>query len=207
MPAKDGLMITMNTSMTTKLKQIADIRAGYTYRETPKPMPDSGILMLQIRDVRDSQIIDIDSLQEIKWEGKESQVLKQGEVVIAARGIHNTAALLQLSKTDKKVVPSNQLLILTPKKNILPEYLCWILNYAKTQQQLDEMRTGTNIPSINKRHLEELSVSLPTLEVQQKIIRLYQLRQKEKALVAALETNREVLINGMYQKLLKESHK
>ena len=82
-----------------------------------------------------------------------------------------------------------------------------MLDFELFQQQLDEMRTGTNIPSINKRHLEELSVSLPTLEVQQKIIRLYQLRQKEKALVAALETNRDVLINGMYQKLLKEGHK
>lgn len=203
----DGLIATTNMGIMTKLIQIADIRAGYTYRETPKPMPDSGILMLQIRDMRDSQTIEIETLQEIKWEGKESQVLKQGEVVIAARGIHNTAAILQWNKTDKKVIPSNQLLVLTPKQNILPEYLCWVLNYPKTQQQLDEMRTGTNIPSINKRHLGELSVPLPTLEVQQKIIRLYQLRQKEKALVEALETNRDALTNGIYQKLLKEGIK
>lgn len=203
----DGLIATTNMGIMAKLIQIADIRAGYTYRETPKPMPDSGILMLQIRDMRDSQTIEIETLQEIKWEGKESQVLKQGEVVIAARGIHNTAALLQWNKTDKKVIPSNQLLVLTPKQNILPEYLCWVLNYPKTQQQLDEMRTGTNIPSINKRHLGELSVPLPTLEVQQKIIRLYQLRQKEKALVEALETNRDALTNGIYQKLLKEGIK
>lgn len=203
----DGLIATTNMGIMTKLKQIADIRAGYTYRETPKPMPDSGILMLQIRDIRDSQTIDIETLQEIKWEGKESQVLKQGEVVIAARGIHNTAALLQLNGTDKKVVPSNQLLVLTPKKTVLPDYLCWVLNYPKTQQQLDEMRTGTNIPSINKKHLEELSVPLPALDVQQKIIRLYELRQKEKSLMEELETNRDTLINGMYQKLLKEDIK
>jgi hypothetical protein len=163
--------------------------------------------MLQIRDMRDSQIIDIEALQEIKWEGKQSQVLKQGEVVIAARGIHNTAALLQVNKTDKKVIPSNQLLVLTPRKNILPEYLCWVLNYPKTQQQLDEMRTGTNIPSINKKHLEELSIPLPEMEVQKQIIRLYQLRQKEKALVETLEINRDTLINGIYQKLLKECTK
>ncbi|WP_415176962.1 restriction endonuclease subunit S [Porticoccus sp.] len=203
----DGLIVTTNMGIMTKLKRIADIRAGYTYRETPKPMPGSGILMLQIRDMRDSQIIDIEALQEIKWEGKQSQVLKQGEVVIAARGIHNTAALLQVNKTDKKVIPSNQLLVLTPRKNILPEYLCWVLNYPKTQQQLDEMRTGTNIPSINKKHLEELSIPLPEMEVQKQIIRLYQLRQKEKALVETLEINRDTLINGIYQKLLKECTK
>ncbi|MFT6664715.1 MAG: hypothetical protein ACJA05_001563 [Porticoccus sp.] len=207
MSAMDGLIVTTNMGIMTKLKRIADIRAGYTYRETPKPMPGSGILMLQIRDMRDSQIIDIEALQEIKWEGKQSQVLKQGEVVIAARGIHNTAALLQVNKTDKKVIPSNQLLVLTPRKNILPEYLCWVLNYPKTQQQLDEMRTGTNIPSINKKHLEELSIPLPEMEVQKQIIRLYQLRQKEKALVETLEINRDTLINGIYQKLLKECTK
>ena len=183
------------------LKDIADIRSGYTFRGKAKELKGSGIRILQIKDVRENLVIDGTSLTEIEWPGKSNiPTIKQGEIAIVARGITNNAALMESNAT---VVPSNQLLVLSIKSDsVVPEYLCWWLNRPSTQTILAGQHVGTSIPSLSKKELSHLSIPVPEIATQRKILNLYRLQAQEKVLYEQLQKNREVMLEGIFQQLL-----
>ncbi len=183
------------------LNKIADIRSGYTFRGKVDEKPGSGIRMLQIRDVRDNKIIQDRDLLEIEWKGNQNiPTIEQGDIAIIARGISNNAALMI---GTEKVVPSNQLLVLSVKsKEVLPEYLCWWLNRPSTQVILTGCHAGTSIPSISKKEMSGISIPVPALSIQNKILNLFQLQLQEKKLYERLLKNREIMLEGLFQQLL-----
>lgn len=183
------------------LNKIADIRSGYTFRGKVDEKPGSGIRMLQIRDVRDNKIIQDRDLVEIEWKGNQNiPTIEQGDIAIIARGISNNAALMN---GTEKVVPSNQLLVLSVKsKEVLPEYLCWWLNRPSTQVTLTGCHAGTSIPSLSKKELSGISIPVPDISIQNKILGLFKLQLQEKNLYERLLKNREIMLEGLFQRLL-----
>lgn len=193
--------IELNTAKFHHLKELAEIRAGYTFRGSPTELPGSGIRMLQIKDIRDTDTVNPDSLQAIAWTGKDSMPnLDENEIVVAARGLNNKAAIMRSSAT---VIPSNQLLVLRVKHNtVLPDYLCWFLNRTQTQKQLKDSQVGTNIPSLNKSGLGDIQVPIFSIETQQKLVALAMLQQQEQAAYQALINNRISMLEGVFQQLI-----
>lgn len=186
----------------TVLKKIADIRSGYTFRGKAKENPGSGIRMLQIRDVRENTVIHSHNLIEIEWQGNLNiPTIEQGDIAVVARGIANSAALMT---GTEKVVPSNQLLVLSVRTEaVLSEYLCWWLNHPSTQTILTGFHVGTSIPSLSKKELSELRIPIPDISTQRKILNLAQLKLQEKTLYEQLLKNREMMLEGLFQQLLK----
>lgn len=80
---------------------------------------------------------------------------------------------------------------------MLPQYLAWVLNSHTTQALLKGQAIGTSIPSISKRVLENLEISLPSIETQEAILQITKLRNKEKSLKKEIETLREKQIQAM----------
>lgn len=189
---------------TISIKDIASIRTGYSFRKGELQEGKKRALGLQISDLRENRIIHPENLSPIQWEGTgPSSLLKPGEVVLAAKGNHNRAAVY--NDVNSEVVPSSQFLILTIAKTgqILPEFLCWTLNYSATQQKLTELQGGTSIPSISKSALSSLPIPLPPMATQEKILRVQSLWEEEQALIDALNINREKMLRGMFQKLIR----
>ena len=185
----------------TILKKIADIRSGYTFRGKSKEKRGSGIRMLQIKDVRESSVIQCENLLEIEWPGRSNMpTIEKGDIAIVARGTTNNAALM---KSNATVVPSNQLLVLSIKSNlVVPEYLCWWFNRPSTQAVLTGQHAGTSIPSLSKKALSELSIPVPDIARQEKILNLSHLQAQEKALYESLLKNREMMLEGLFQQWL-----
>jgi restriction endonuclease S subunit len=183
------------------LKDIANIRSGYTFRGKAQAKRGSGIHMLQIRDLKDNFEIESRELLEIDWSGNNRMpTIEHHEIAIIARGSTNNAALM---KGDSKVIPSNQLLIVTIKsEQVIPAYVCWWLNRPTTQNKLAELHVGTSIPSLSKKELLGLDIFLPDTRTQQQVIRLSQLQLQEKALYERLLKNREIMLEGLFQQLL-----
>ncbi len=200
----DGAHI-KNKTMTklALINNIARIRTGYTFRKIESASESSGLLGLQINDLRHTRVIEPAQLSAIEWKGKgKPPVLLPGEVVLAAKGNHNRAALFP--ENDSSVVPSNQFLVLSVRNPecLSPEYLCWALNYPATQQQMAELQSGSSIPSISKKSLQGMSIPLPPLKTQQKILRLNRLWEEEASLTQALLANRATQLQGLFQALI-----
>lgn len=183
------------------LSELTEIRAGYTFRESPSELKGSGVRMLQIKDIRDTNIINPALLQEIEWTGKDSTPsLDVDEIAVAARGVSNKAAIMLSQAT---VIASNQLLIIQVKQNkLLPAYLCWYLNRETTQRKLKETHMGSNMPSINKAGLGSIGIPLLPMDQQLKIVRVAALQQQEQAANQALVNNRIKMLEGLFQQLI-----
>lgn len=196
-----ALLILGSSMNQVALKDIADIRSGYTFRGKAKVKPKSGIRMLQIKDLKDNFEIKNQELLEIQWSGNTRMpTIEYDEIAIIARGSTNNAALM---KSDFKIIPSNQLLILNIKsERVVPEYVCWWLNRPTVQNKLAELHVGTSIPSLSKKELLGLNICLPDIRTQQQIIKLSQLQLQEKVLYERLLKNREIMLEGLFQQLL-----
>lgn len=204
----------------TKIKalgDIADIRSGFTFREKIDELTSGGNAhVAQIKDVRSAwetthtAMLHAHQLPMINWEGKDKAFASPGTVLLPSRGskggYFRASCLVPDQSSELPVVVSSQFLMITPKQGILPEFLCWSLNRPEMQHWISEGAgsQGTSLVMLNATTAKALQLNIPTLAIQQKIMRLNELWEKEQQLTQALLSNRETMLQGMFQHLLLE---
>jgi len=120
----------------------------------------------------------------------EKHLLKDGDVLFAAKGTKNFAAVFE--NHNEPSVASTSFFVIRPTDNkVLPQFLAWFLNNHTTQTLLKGQAIGTSIPSISKQVLENLEMPVPDIKTQKAIIEISKLRNKEKSLKQKIETLRE----------------
>jgi restriction endonuclease S subunit len=120
----------------------------------------------------------------------EKHLLKNGDVLFAAKGTKNFAAVFE-NHNEPSVASTSFFVIRLTDKKVLPQYLAWFLNNHTTQTLLKGQAIGTSIPSISKQVLENLEIPVPNIKTQEAIVEISKLRNKEKALKQKIETLRE----------------
>lgn len=120
----------------------------------------------------------------------ERHLLKDGDVLFAAKGTKNFAAVFE-NHNEPSVASTSFFVIRSTDKKVLPQYLAWFLNNHTTQALIKGQAIGTSIPSISKQVLENLKITIPNIETQQAILQINKLRNKEKSLKQKIETLRE----------------
>lgn len=202
-----------NLKNVVKLSDIAEIRTGFTFREKVEELQTGNAHIVQIKDVRSlrdqtySQSLYSDDLPRINMPAKINAPLNIGSVLLPSRGEYYRAFYF-LGRRDKSldlpVIASSQFLILLPKtEELLPEYLCWYLNQPTTQHELSNKSQGSNISMLTVVKVSSLEIELPSLEKQKQIIQLNYIWEQEQALTQKLLQNREQMMRGMFQQLLK----
>lgn len=184
-----------------KLSELAEVRSGHTFRGALEHDPAGEIRVLQIKDVRQQSVIDPQNLIAVRWAARTTPALLQaGDIAVIARGDINTAALF---KGGQSVVATSQFFIVSSKRfDVLPEYLCWMINLPQSQRSLE--RSGSSIQAITKAGLMDMTIPLPPLTTQYKLIGIQHLWNEEDRLIARLQTNRAQMLQGIYQHLIKD---
>ena len=184
------------------LKDITEVIAGYSFRTALQGKEDASLFVLQAKNILDGSMVDENNLDGIDFENYRSKaVVKKGDVVVSSRGSFRAGSV---SLETKDIIASSSVYILRLKKEtVLSEYLAIYLNSIEGQKQLLESATGATIKAIRKNDLENISVTVPSVEKQEKIIGLYHTSKKlQKALARKMKlinSINEVAIN----KLLK----
>lgn len=106
------------------------------------------------------------------------------------------------SQVSNRLLPPASSLLSAQKQDVLPEYLCWLINLPQSQRSLE--RSGSAIQAISKASLMDMKIPLPPLATQQKLIALQALWDEEDELITRLQTNREQMLQGIYQHLIKD---
>lgn len=130
-------------------------------------------------------------LAEVRFgEVKARHVLEYGDVLFAAKGTKNFA--VAVGRDWIPAVASTSFFVIRLKTSeVLPEYVAWYLNHPQQQQKLKGQARGTAIASIGKEALSGLEVSVPPLDVQEKVVRIAGLRKRETHLERELGDLRE----------------
>lgn len=123
----------------------------------------------------------------------EKHFLRGGDVLFAAKGTKNFAAVYE-SQNPTAVASTSFFILRVISKEILPNYLSWFLNHPETQKMIKDNARGTAIPSIRKTVLEDIEISIPSIEKQRSIIQLSILMRKEIELRMSIIKQRKQLI-------------
>ena len=120
----------------------------------------------------------------------EKHFLKTGDVLFAAKGTKNFAAVYE-SNGHPCVASTTFFVIRVQEKIILPEYLVWFLNHPATKKNLKSQAIGTALQSISKAVLQELEISIPPIETQRAILKIHSLQQQEQNIQKQMEDLKE----------------
>ena len=117
-------------------------------------------------------------------------LLRVGDVLFAAKGTKNFAAVY-VEHNLPAVASTSFFVIRLLGSDLLPEYLAWFLNNPSTQASLKAKAMGTSIPSISKQVLEDLEITIPSIDKQKSVVLISKLRLQEKKIQMKLESLRD----------------
>jgi len=187
--------------MKIKLKMLASIQTGHSFRSKLEPDTDGNISVIQMKDLTEDNRLNSEELVQIDMQDlKEHHRVKINDLVFRSRGQTNTAAIIDQQLKDT-VIAAPLLRIRVESNSILPAYLCWFINQPSSQAMLQSKATGTAVRMIGISALEELEVVVPSLDIQQKIIKIYQLSIDEQKLMNTLAKKKEVLTDAILMHL------
>jgi restriction endonuclease S subunit len=168
------------------LADVADVFTGYPFRGKVYPEEGGDLAVVQIKDVDAAAGLRLENLIMLRDErGKYGRyLLEAGDVLFQSRGNHHPVAVV---RDGMHGIAALGLHIIRPnKKHLRPEYLAWFMNYPQTQAKLKDAARGSYIPFVAKGDLAAFSIPIPSLEVQDRIGRIDQLRRQERQLVSRL---------------------
>jgi restriction endonuclease S subunit len=184
------------------LKHIASIQTGIFAKTTN----EGQIVYLQAKHFDENGILKTSLYPDLKAEDiSEKHLLKNSDIIFAAKGTKNFAALYE--SKNKPAVASTSFFVIRLNEDfqakILPEYLTWYLNSASSQNYLKSQAVGSSIVSISKSVIDELELSIPDLDTQKAILRITHLRNAERKLQQQIEMLREKQIQQQIINALK----
>jgi len=182
--------------MKLKIKQLATVRMGYSFRSRLEASRGGEVAVIQMKDLLQDNTVSCKKLVKIEMETvKEHHLAQKGDLVFRSRGQITTAAIL-LEDPGKAVVAAPLLrLRITKSDKILPEYLNWYINQRDAQIFLASRAKGTVQKMISKQAIEDLEVYLPTLEQQKNIVELAKLSARERTILNTLSEKRDQYIS------------
>lgn len=193
-------------SATAKIRDLAQIRAGYQTRKAVKEIPSGSHFLIQIRDFNeDRTLLNTRDLARVEpGPINEQQVLREGDVLFLAKGARNFAVVA--SGLPKPVLASSYFFILRPGRRIDPGYLVWFLNLDTTKKLLSRQAgTSAHMPVVRREVLEDLELPLPDLETQRKVVELDRLMRRQQQLLSELAEARKVLFTQAAVRLANQT--
>lgn len=190
--------------LTTRLASISSIQTGYSFRNGLTASRE-GVLVVQLKDVQASGVIDAGSLIRAEDEGfSEQHKLIHGDLVFRSRG--QSLNMGFASMTGEPIIVAAPLFKVSVDQSVaLPEFVAWYVNSFAGQAYFESVAEGSSIKMVSKASLAELQIPLPPISDQEAITNLTRLGRQERQLSEQILKKRELLINTRIQRYLQES--
>ena len=185
-----------------KIKEIASVIAGYTFRGAIKENSEGMLYVLQAKNIKDELIIGGKMLVKTKFNTSHTKAFaRDGDVAVSTRGMFRSAVL----RSSKKIIASSSvyLLRLNSDCSILPEYLSIYLNSAFGQKDIMQITTGAAIKLILRKDLENIKIPVLPLSQQEKVVALYQNIKLQENLLKRRNELHQNIMNATFQQLVR----
>lgn len=180
-----------------KLGEVATVQLGITFRgaDAARHDPNGTHQLIRIGDISEDGEIRAAEPNRVRIdEASAGRVeLRDGDVVLAARGTRMTAAVFDGS--FPAVVGSQFCIIRPDPDRLLPAYLRWFLNLPSIQENLLSRARGSYVRSLPSGALADLDIRVPAIGRQRAMVKIHELRLREKQLMSQLAERRALLID------------
>ena len=193
--------------MNKKLKDIANISAGYIFRSEVESNINGNVNLLKSKALSGDEYVHItpEDLQRVSVDKvKLENIIKSGDVLFKAKGLTNEALFIE-EVPNNTIVSSLYFIVRVSDKTIKPEFLTWYLNQKIIGVYLKKyagFTPGATISSVSKNVLEDLKVVIPSMEDQEKIVKFQELSIKEKKLMDEIYQKKLVLREAVHKQRL-----
>ena len=184
------------------LGALAIVKSGYPFRGSIEEAADADALAVQMKDVDPEQGVSWSGVTRTSLAGrKQPDWLKAGDVLFVSKGARFYAVCIDEPPTQAVCSPHFFHLQVAPGASLLPAFLAWQINQPPFQRQLQQAAEGSSQLSIRRPVLESLSLSVPSLADQQRIVALADLARHERRALYQLIHNREQQLQALAESL------
>jgi hypothetical protein len=182
------------------------VKSGHPFRGSIEEVTGGDALAVQMKDV------DVDL--GVNWAGairtsiagrKQPDWLKAGDVLFVSKGARFYAVCIDEPPSAAVCSPHFFLLQVLPRAALLPAFLAWQINQPPFQRQLQQAAEGSSQLSIRRPVLESLTLSVPSLADQHRIVALAELARAERRALSQLINNRERQLQSLAEDLAQSA--
>jgi restriction endonuclease S subunit len=187
------------------LSEFTTISTGYLFRSKLIHEDNGEYQVVQMKDIDAFNTINFSGLDRVNLKSiKKDNLLLKGDILFRSRGQQNLATLINQS-LDNTIAVSQFFIIRIKRDDVIPDYLAWYINQKPAQQYLARKAAGSNTQHINKANLEQLEISIPDIDLQNKIVEIHNLSIREENLLDAIKDKRKKLIVELMLKTINKS--
>ena len=178
--------------------ELLHLQGGYPFRGSIEESTDGGALAVQMKDV--------DPEHDVNWSGvmrttltgrKRPDWLKAGDILVVSKGARFYAVCLDDPPYPAVCSPHFFRLRVKSPAAVVPAFIAWQINQPPFQRQLQQAAEGSSQLSIRRPVLEALTLSIPSLTDQHRIVALAELARQERQTLKQLIANREQQLNAL----------
>ena len=198
--------------MINHFKNISTIITGHVFRSKIPYNTDGNINLLNMDAISTAGIVRIseENIKKIQLNNiKPEEIIMPGDILFKAKGLNNTAVLIDSIPPNTTVTASCHI-IRVVDKNFLPEYVCSWLNSAVAKNHFSKgagQVTGVTIANVSKATLEALEIPLMPLKNQKLISKIEECSKQEKELLLKIAEKKEMLNRAIIEKELQGVNK
>lgn len=188
------------------IKDVAELRAGFPFRGSIDEVPGGSTMAVQMKDVDPDTGIKWSSVICTELPGRKSpDWLQQGDVLFVSRGTRFHSICLDVPPGQAVCSPHFFHLRIKRGVQALPAFVSWQINQPPFQQQLQQSAEGSSQLSIRRPVMESLTIRLPTLADQRRIVSVVELALRERQVLMQIIQNRNLQLQALSEKLFKAS--
>ena len=144
-----------------KLRDLAEIHMGYTFRGSLKESTQGNTAILQMRDASQEGVAQPAQFARAEIANFPAHyLLGPGDLIFRSRGLTNTVALITQPLTHTICIAPLMFIRITEPDAILPAYLQWFINLASTQEQISTYARGATVRMIPAESMQGLIIVL-----------------------------------------------
>lgn len=195
--------------MVNYFKNISTIITGHVFRSKIPYNTNGNINLLNMDAISTAGMVRIseEDIKKIQLNDiKPKEIIMPGDVLFKAKGLNNTAVLIDSIPPNTTVTASCHI-IRVSDKNFLPEYVCSWLNSAVAKNHFSKgagQATGVTIANVSKATLESLEIPLIPLKNQKLISEIEECSKQEKELLLKIAEKKEMLNRAIIEKELQK---
>ena len=195
--------------MVFQFKNISNIITGHDFRSKIPYNTGGNINLLNMDAISTAGTVRIseEDIKKIQLDDiKPEEIIMPGDILFKAKGLNNTAVLIDSIPPNTTVTASCHI-IRVVDKNFLPEYVCSWLNSAAAKNHFSKgagQATGVTIANVSKATLETLEIPLIPLKNQKLISEIEECSKQEKELLLKIAEKKEMLNRAIIEKELQK---
>ena len=195
--------------MVKYFKNISNIITGHVFRSKIPYNTDGNVNLLNMDAISTAGIVHIseNDIKKIQLNDiKPEEIIMPGDILFKAKGLNNTAVLIDTIPPNTTVTASCHI-IRVADKTFLPEYVCTWLNSVAAKKHFSKgagQATGVTIANVSKVTLESLEIPSIPVKEQKLIAGIEELASQEKELRLKIAEKKDLLNRAIIEKELQK---